>query len=109
MTPVRVATMDIGMPSSIRSGKLPSRTSRPAAEGLNPKKTFFGLTMEGQVDVVLFLVEEHLSRHILEEIGREGEMDEREGAGVAFQIDLEDAVGLSRQIENIQREIQDEL
>ena len=78
-------------------------------EGLNPKKTFFGLTMEGQVDVVLFLVEEHLSRHILEEIGRAGEMDESEGAGVAFQIDLEDAVGLSRQIENIQREIQDEL
>ena len=31
-------------------------------EGLNPSKTFFGLTLEGQVDVVLFVVEEVL-RH----------------------------------------------
>ena len=78
-------------------------------EGLNPKKTFFGLTLEGQVDVILFLVEEHLSRDILEAIGRELNMDEKHGAGVAFQVDIEDAIGLSTQIENIQREIRDRL
>ncbi|MEM9169714.1 MAG: P-II family nitrogen regulator [Pseudomonadota bacterium] len=78
-------------------------------EGLNPKKTFFGLTLEGQRDVVLFLVEEHLSRGILEAIGRAGRFDEDHGAGVAFQIDIEDAVGLRNQIENIQREIGDQL
>lgn len=78
-------------------------------EGLNQKKTFFGLTLEGQVDVVLFLVEEHLSRSILEAIGREVGMDAEHGAGVAFQVDIEDAVGLSTQIENIQREIEGQL
>ena len=78
-------------------------------EGLTPKKTFFGLTMEGQRDVVLFLVEAHMSRHILEAIARVGEFDEVEGSGVAFQIDIEDAVGLSTQIENIQREIEDKI
>ena len=78
-------------------------------EGLNPKKTFFGLTLEGQRDVVLFLVEEHLSRRILEAIAEAGKFDEEHGSGVAFQIDIEDAVGLKTQIENIQREIEDEL
>lgn len=78
-------------------------------EGLNPKKTFFGLTLEGQRDVVLFLVEEHLSRRILEAIAEAGKFDEEHGSGVAFQIDIEDAVGLQTQIENIQREIEDEL
>ncbi len=76
-------------------------------EGLNPKKTFFGLTLEGQRDVVLFLVEEHSSRRILEAIGRAGEFDTSQGAGVAFQVDIEDAVGLNTQIENIQRQIED--
>ena len=78
-------------------------------EGLNPKKSFFGLALEGQRDVVLFLVEEHLSRRILEAIAKAGKFDEEHGAGVAFQIDIEDAVGLKTQIENIQREIEDEL
>ena len=35
-------------------------------EGLAISKTFFGLSLETQRDVLLFLVEEHLSRHILE-------------------------------------------
>ena len=38
-------------------------------EGLKPAKTFMGLNVAGQRDVILLLVEEHLSRHILEEIG----------------------------------------
>ncbi|MCV6071170.1 hypothetical protein OFP26_36920, partial [Escherichia coli] len=33
-------------------------------QGLNQKRTFFGLTLEVQKDVLLFVVEEHLSRHI---------------------------------------------
>lgn len=78
-------------------------------EGLRPQKTFFGLTLEGQRDVVLFLVEEHLSRRILEAIAHEGKFDEEKGSGVAFQIDIEDAVGLSSQIEDIQREIEDQI
>ncbi|MEO1136456.1 MAG: P-II family nitrogen regulator [Pseudomonadota bacterium] len=78
-------------------------------EGLNPPKTFLGLTLEGQRDVLLFLVEQHLSRRILEAIHRAGNFDEEAGAGVAFQIDIEDAVGLSKQIENIQHEIKGEI
>lgn len=78
-------------------------------EGLQPATTFLGLTLEGQCDIVLLLVEAHLSRHILEAIGRAGKFDGEPGAGVAFQIDIEDAIGLHSQIEKIQHEIEDEL
>lgn len=67
-------------------------------EGLAQKKTFFGLSLETQRDVVLFLVEEHLSRHIIEKIAEVGEFEERPGTGIAIQIDVEDAVGVSHQI-----------
>ncbi|MBR9825242.1 MAG: P-II family nitrogen regulator [Alphaproteobacteria bacterium] len=78
-------------------------------EGLNPPKTFFGLTLEGQRDVVLFIVEEHMSRAILEAISTAAGFDEVTGAGVAVQIDIEDAIGLSSQLEEIQREIEDKI
>ena len=44
-------------------------------EGLHKKKTFFGLSLEVQRDVLLFVVEEHLARSILETIERVGEFD----------------------------------
>jgi hypothetical protein len=81
--------------------------SNARGEGLNVKKTFFGLTLETQRDVVLFLVEEHLSRRILEEIDRVGEFDESPGSGIAFQIDVEDAVGVSHQVSELARKIED--
>ena len=78
-------------------------------EGLTPPKTFLGLTLEGQRDVVLLLVEAHQSRHILEQIALAGRFDEDVGSGVAFQVDIEDAVGLGTQIAQIQQEIEDQL
>jgi nitrogen regulatory protein PII len=78
-------------------------------EGLKPAKTFLGLTLEGQMDVVIMLVEEHMSRHILEAVGEAGRLDREPGAGVAFQVDIEDAIGLHSQIAKIEEEIGDEL
>jgi hypothetical protein len=74
-------------------------------EGLTPAKTFLGLTVSGGRDVTLLLVEEHLSRHILEAIGEACRFETDPGAGVAFQIDIEDAVGLQAQIATISKEI----
>ena len=78
-------------------------------EGLEPTKTFLGLTLAGQRDVILLVVEEHLSRHILEEVERTGGFDDTPGSGIAFQIDIEDAVGLASQLATIEREIEDEI
>ncbi|MHA1544855.1 MAG: P-II family nitrogen regulator [Alphaproteobacteria bacterium] len=77
-------------------------------EGLNPAQTFLGLTVAGQCDVILFLVEEHHSREILEAIGAACCFDVDPGTGVAFQVDIEDAIGLRGQIESIQQEISQE-
>jgi len=77
-------------------------------EGLTPAQTFLGLTVEGQRDIILLLVEEHLSREILEAIGTACEFDVKPGTGVAVQIDIEDAIGLRGQIETIEQEMSKE-
>ena len=78
-------------------------------EGLKPSKTFLGLTLEGLRDVVLLLVEQHMSRAILEEIERVARFDADPGNGIAFQLDIEDAVGLTSQIAQIESEIEDQI
>ena len=78
-------------------------------EGLKQRKTFMGLSLETQRDVLMFLVEEHLSRHILEEIASIGEFDERPGTGIAIQVDVEDAVGVNHQISELATRIEDDL
>ena len=77
-------------------------------EGLETKKTFLGLTLETQRDVVLLLVEEHRARHILETVGEAGEFDSSPGTGIAFQVDVEDAVGVAHQVESITPSLQEE-
>jgi len=78
-------------------------------EGLKSPKTFLGLNLETQRDVVLFLVEEHLAREILETISTVGEFDTHPGTGIAFQIDVEDAVGVSQQVAQLHQVVEDEL
>ncbi len=78
-------------------------------EGLEAKKSFFGLSLETQRDMLLFLVEEHLSRKILEKIAKVGQFDSQPGTGIAFQIDVEDAVGVAHQIEKLTPVVEDEL
>jgi nitrogen regulatory protein PII len=76
-------------------------------EGLSPAKTFLGLSIGAQVDVILMLVEEHLSRHILEKIAKVGQFDESPGSGIAFQVDVEDAIGVRHQISVLTETVED--
>ena len=78
-------------------------------EGVEKQKTFLGLSLETQRDVALFLVEEHLSRHILETICEAGEFDTSPGTGIAFQIDVEDAIGVTHQIQELTGAVEEEL
>jgi nitrogen regulatory protein PII len=78
-------------------------------EGLEESKTFFGLTLQTQRDVVLTLVEKHLSRHILEHIGEVGEFDATPGTGIAIVIDVEDAVGVMHQAEELSEIVEENL
>jgi nitrogen regulatory protein PII len=78
-------------------------------EGIQQQKTFMGLNLESQRDVVLFLVEQHLSRKIIEEVARAGRFDEEPGSGIALQIDVEDAIGVLHQAKEITHIIEEDL
>jgi nitrogen regulatory protein PII len=67
--------------------------------GVHEAKTFFGLTLETQTDVVLFLLEKHLVGKVLEAIYEAGQF-KKPGTGIAFVLDVEKAVGLESQIEH---------
>ncbi len=78
-------------------------------EGLHKHKTFLGLTMGSQRDVILMVVEEHHSRTILEAMCEEGEFETKKGSGMAFLIDIDDVVGISKQIERLSSNVEDKL
>jgi hypothetical protein len=77
-------------------------------EGLEKKKTFLGLNLETQRDILLLLVEEHRALHILETVGEVGKFDTSPGTGIAFQIDVEDAVGVAHQVKSITPSLEEE-
>ena len=78
-------------------------------EGMEAAKTFLGLNLESQRDVVLLLVEEHMSRDILETIEIVGEFEANPGTGIAFSIDVEDAVGVSHQVSQLAAIVEEEI
>jgi hypothetical protein len=78
-------------------------------EGLNKPVSFLGMSLSAQRDVLLMLVEEHLSRRILEHIRDVGEFDAKPGTGMAVQIDVEDVVGIVRQAEELTGVVEEEI
>ena len=77
-------------------------------DGLRPEKTFFGLNLTAKRDVVLFLVAEARARETLERIRDAGRLESEPGAGIAFQVPIEDAVGLTTQLPTILEELESE-
>ena len=83
--------------------------SSARGEGLTVATTFLGLSLETQRDVILFLVEEHLCRDILEAIAAAGDFDDSPGTGIAFTIDVDDAVGVSHQVNLLTEIVEEEI
>lgn len=72
--------------------------------GINEAKTFFGLTLEDQTDIVLFLLEEHLVEDVMEAICVGGEFH-KPGTGIAFAVPVENVIGMESQIERLRKEL----
>lgn len=83
--------------------------SQARGEGLKHNKTFLGLNIETPRDVLLLLVEQHLSRDILETIADSGNFESNPQEGIAFQIDVEDAVGVLHQIQALEHTIEEKI
>ena len=78
-------------------------------EGIEKHESFLGLTLSTQRDVLLLLVEEHMARGILEHIAEVGEFDATPGTGIAIQLDVEDALGVVRQAEELSSAVEEQL
>ena len=72
--------------------------------GVREAKTFFGLTLEDQTDILLFLLEEHLVEPVLEAIKTAGEFD-KPGTGIAFVLPVDRVIGLESQIDKFKEEV----
>ncbi len=66
-------------------------------EGVHKQKSFFGLTMDAQRDMLLFLVEDFICDDILNAIYESGKLDEN-GNGIVFSLSVERALGLESQL-----------
>lgn len=78
-------------------------------EGLVPEKTFFGLDLRRSRDVVLLVVEEHLSRAILETVAEAGRFESDPGSGIVLELAVDDAIGLSSQMKAVSKKVEDQL
>lgn len=67
--------------------------------GKHEAKTFFGLSLEEQTDVVLVLLEDDLLRPVMDAIREAGDFDQP-GTGIAFAVDVVDVAGLGARSEN---------
>ncbi len=74
--------------------------------GVHEAKTFFGLSLEAQTDIIMFLVEEHLVSKILGVIREAGEFH-KPGTGIAFVLPVEHVVGLESQMERFKEEVRE--
>ncbi|HIG89051.1 P-II family nitrogen regulator [Candidatus Thioglobus sp.] len=83
--------------------------SQARGEGLEHTKTFLGLSLETPRDVLLLLVEQHLARAILESVAKAGDFESNAKEGIAFQIDVEDAVGIMHQIEALENTVEEKI
>jgi len=72
-------------------------------EGIHKQKSFFGLSMETQKDMILFLVEDFKSSDIMDAIYEAGHLNEH-GNGIAFSLMVERAIGLESQLPTMEKD-----
>lgn len=75
--------------------------------GIHEAKTFFGLTLEAQTDLVIFLLEEHRVEAIMAAIHEAGEF-EKPGTGIAFVLPVDQVAGLESQMERFKEKVRED-
>jgi len=75
--------------------------------GIHEAKSFFGLTLEAQTDIILCLIEEHAVSDILDAINTAGEFS-KPGTGIAFVLPVEHVIGLESQMKKFTEVVRDQ-
>jgi hypothetical protein len=75
--------------------------SNARGEGLFPIKGVFGLELDAQRDLLLFIVNAEDAPAILTRVAKVGDFDDTPGTGIAVQLDVEQAFGLRSQLSRV--------
>ena len=77
--------------------------------GLEEKKTFLGLSLEGRESILIFVLERKLSVKVLKALHKELELDKK-GRGLVFTVPIEHIAGIDiKEVELFQKEIEKEI
>ena len=106
ITTVKPALTDKVVDAAKAAGATGATILSGRGTGCHEAKTFFGLTLEPPSDIIMMLIEEHFVQEILEAIAQAGEFA-KPGTGIAFQIDVEDAVGITHQAQKITSNVEE--
>ncbi|MCD6200056.1 MAG: P-II family nitrogen regulator [Deltaproteobacteria bacterium] len=98
LAPVKTEKTDRVVDAAKRAGATGATIIPARGTGMHEAKTFFGLTLEVQTDVIMFLIEEHIVQDILDAIKVAGEFS-KPGTGIAFVLPVEQVIGLESEME----------
>ncbi len=104
--PVKTHKTDAIVDAAKKAGATGATIIPSRGTGMHEAKTVFGLTLEDQTDIVMFLLEEHLVKTILEAVKVAGEFD-KPGTGIAFVLPVEQVIGLESQMNAFKEEVRD--
>jgi nitrogen regulatory protein PII len=75
--------------------------------GIHEAKSFFGLSIENQTEIIVFLVEEHVVENLMKVISKAGKFH-KPGTGIAFVLPVEHICGLESQMKKFKDQARDE-
>jgi len=99
---VKTDISDIVVDAGKKAGATGATIIPARGTGIREAKTFFGLTLETQTDIIMFLIEENLVEPILKAVGEAGRFD-KPGTGIAFVLPVDQVIGLESQIEQFKK------
>jgi len=74
--------------------------------GIEPAN-FLGLSIQDKTDIILFVVEEHHTKRIIESVSKECKI-EKPGNGILIALNIDKVAGLSKQIKRIRENLKTE-
>ncbi len=98
IAPVKTEKTDKVVDAAKKAGATGATIIPARGTGIHEAKTFFGLTLEAQTDIIMLLIEEHTAQDILDAIKIAGEFH-KPGTGIAFVLPVDQVVGLESQVE----------
>lgn len=106
LAPVKTHKTDPVVDAAKAAGATGATIISARGTGIHEAKTFFGLTLEDQTDIVMLLLEEHLVKPVMKAIETAGEFH-KPGTGIAFALPVDEVIGLESQVDKLKEQLRD--